>query len=628
MRRSICYSDPSVARAGQNSTWKFHYTTATALPKGTRLKFDLLSKGRDIDWEVPTTNLDEDANVIYAEMENGTIIKAEEIETPDSIVPQYEFVLPSAVKIGEKFTIGIGINPEVDGNSDTLGNECQLTIQRRRPFNLYIDPKGKGNYEEPEVFTMDIRGNRLNTIRILTPSFVSKNKRFDITVRFEDEYGNLTNFAPEDTLIDLSYEHLRENLNWKLFVPETGFVTLPNLYFNEAGIYRIQLRNLKTKETFTSAPIKCFQENDRNLFWGLLHGESDRVDSTESIENCLRHFRDEKSLNFYGTSYFENSDETPNEVWKQAVQNAADFNEDDRFITFLGFQFQGEAGKEGVRQILYTKDNKPLLRQKDTKNSSLSKIYKSSSPKEMISIPTFTMGKGFHFNFKEFTPEFERVVEIYNAWGSSEALKCERSITGKVGSSAEGSIVEALKKNCRFGFVAGGLDDRGTYNGFYESDQTQYSPGHTAIICEKYTRDSLLEGLYRRSCYATTGARIIVGFYIAGQRMGSELSTSLKPGLAVNRHISGYVAGTDKLKSIELIRNGEVIHTFHPTQYFYDYYYDDQESFDKVGLVAEGKDPFIFYYLRIKQQDGQMAWSSPIWVDFSSQPPPPKVGKK
>lgn len=618
MRRSICFSEPSVARAGQTATWKFHYTTSVPLPKGTRLKFDLQSKGRDIDWEVPSTSFQEDANMICVELENGTLLQAEEVETPDSIVPQFEFVLPSAMKVGEKITISMGLNPEVDGDPEEHGNECQLTIQRRRPFYLYIDPKGKGNYEEPEVFTMDIRGNRLHTIRILAPSFVAKNKRFDITVRFEDEYGNLTNCAPEDTLIDLSYEHLRENLNWKLFVPETGFVILPNLYFNEAGIYRIQLRNLKNKEVFISAPIKCFQENDRNLFWGLLHGESDRVDSTENIESCLRHFRDEKALNFYATSYFESSEETPNDVWKLASQNIADFNEEDRFATLLGFQFQGETAKEGVREFVYTKDNKPLLRQKDSKSSSLTKIYKGTTPKEILSVPTFTMAKGFHYDFKDFNPDYERVAEIYNAWGSSECKGCARPITGGVEQTQEGSLVEALKRNLRFGFVAGGLDDRGIYNGFFESEQVQYSPGLTAVLCEKYTRESMLDGLYKRCCYATTGQRIIVGFYIAGQRMGSEISSATKPGLNINRHISGYVAGTAKLKKVEVIRNGEVIHTFHPDDYYFDYYYDDQESLEIASLDGRGKDPFAFYYLRVTQSDDHLAWSSPIWVDFSS----------
>ncbi|NGX54545.1 MAG: hypothetical protein KR126chlam2_00158, partial [Chlamydiae bacterium] len=421
MRRSICYSEPQMARAGDISTWTFHYTTSVALTKGAKLKFDLQSFGRDIDWEPPEVDLSEEANVIYGLMEKGEVIEAEEVEAPESFIPQYEFTLPTPIKVGGKFTVILGAPPKSRSkNSEESGNRCQLTLQRRRPFLLYIDPKGKGNYEEPETFSMDVRGNNLHTIKILTPSFVSKNKRFDITVRFEDEYGNLTNFAPEDTLIELSYEHLRENLNWKLFVPETGFVTLPNLYFNEAGIYRIQLRNLKTQDSYISAPIKCFQESSQNLCWGLLHGESERVDSTENIESCMRHFRDDKTYNFFATSCFDSIAETSNEIWKQISQNIQEFNEEDRFVALLGLQYQGEPSKEGIRQLIYAKDNKPLLRQKETKSSCLAKIYKTNSPKDLLSIPTFTMGKGFQFDFKEYNPEFERVVEIYNAWGCSE----------------------------------------------------------------------------------------------------------------------------------------------------------------------------------------------------------------
>ncbi|NGX61371.1 MAG: hypothetical protein K940chlam9_00856 [Chlamydiae bacterium] len=628
MRRSICHTQPPITRAGEVGTWRFLFTTATSLPKGTRLKFDLQSAGRDIDWQIPTADLSQEGNVIYAEMEDGEILEAKEIETPDSFVPQFEFTLPSPIKIGGQLVIVVGAHPEYEESEDT-GNEAQLTVQRRRPFHLYIDTKGKGNYDDPEVFSIDIRGSKLHNIRVLVPSFVSKNKRFDVTVRFEDEYGNLTNFAPEDTLIDLSYEHLRENLNWKLFVPETGFVILPNLYFNEAGIYRIQLRNMKSKETFISSPIKCFQENSRNLFWGLLHGESERVDSTENIENCMRHFRDEQALNFFAVSPFDNTEETSNDTWKLLSQNVAEFNEEDRFATFLSFQFVGEPKKEGVRQFIYTKDNKPLLRQKDSKSSSLQKIYKSHTPKDFLSIPSFTMGKGFSFNFEQWYPEFERVVEIYNAWGSSEQTKKKGNshpITGGIEEIPEGAIVDALKKNRRFGFVAGGLDDRGIYGDFFESDQVQYSPGYTGIICEKYTRESMWEALYNRSCYATTGTRILMGFHIAGHPMGSEIETGLKPGLLVNRHISGYIAGTAKLEKVEVIRNGEVIHTFSPTGYHFDYYYDDMDPFEQVVLKPKEGSPFAFYYLRVTQEDGHIGWSSPIWVDLTA--PVPAKGKK
>ena len=65
------------------------------------------------------------------------------------------------------------------------------------------------------------------------------------------------------------------------------------------------------------------------------------IDSTENIESCLRHFRDDKAFNFYAISPFESQEETSNDMWKAITQNIAEFDEDERFTTFLGFQWAG-----------------------------------------------------------------------------------------------------------------------------------------------------------------------------------------------------------------------------------------------------------------------------------------------
>lgn len=627
MRRSICYCEPNLASAGEINTWQFIYTPSNDLPKGTKLKFDMQSKGRDIDWEIPTANLKKTSNTIHASMDKHKIIQAKEVDSSDSYVPMFEFILPAKLPAGETFTITVGSTKSPKQN----GTKAQASSQRRRSFYLYVDPSGKGKYDEPEVFSMDIRGSTLASIRVLAPSFVTRNKRFDVIVRFEDEYGNLTSRAPADTLVELSHEHLRENLTWKLFIPETGFIALPNLYFNEPGFYTIQLNNTKSKEIFKSAPILCFPENAKHLFWGQPHGESERIDSTENIESCLRHFRDDKALNFYAVSPFE--DETSQEVWKMVSQNVVEFDEADRFTAFLGFQWHGVKGEEGIRQMIYMKDGKQLLHKKDPKYSSLKKIYKSFSPKELLSIPSFTMGKGFDYDFKNYDPDFERVVEIFNSWGSSECPKKEGNdlaIYSKnkngIQESAEGAIQKALKNNCRFGFVAGGLDDRGIYSDFYESDQEQYMPGLTAIIAQEHTKSAITDALYNRSCYATTGERIILGISLAGVPMGGEISTATKHGLRINRHISGYVACTDDIKSIEIIRNGKTIKTFEPEGYSLEFTYDDMTPLEKVVITPKDKKPpFVFYYLRVTQADGHTAWSSPIWVDLL--PPAPSTAR-
>jgi uncharacterized protein DUF3604 len=248
----------------------------------------------------------------------------------------------------------------------------------------------------------------------------------------------------------------------------------------------------------------------------------------------------------------------------------------------------------------------------------------------LLSIPCFTMGKGFEYNFSDFDPEFERVVEIYNAWGSSECSKKdgnELSINAKgksgIHESEEGAIQKALQKNCRFGFVAGGLDDRGIYADFFQGDQEQYPPGMTAIIATEHSRTALAEALYNRHCYATTGERIILGLNLAGLPMGSETSTAIKHGLKINRHLSGYAAGTANIAKVEIIRNGEVIHTFEGNGgYSLEFTYDDMKPIEKVAIDAKDKKPpFVYYYLRFTQEDGHMAWSSPIWVDYIASAP-------
>lgn len=612
MARSICLCEPNNIRAGVKSTWKFIYTSAIDLPKGTLLKFDMMSQGKYCDWEIPQTNLQNKQNLIWAQIPSfKKPIKAKQLE-----LSQYEFSLPEKLSAGESFTIFIG---SLD-NKPEFANRAQTFVQRKRNFLLYIDPKGKGEFKESEIFHLDVKGNVLKNLKIIIPSIVSRNRRFDVIVRFEDSFGNLTNFAPEGTLIELSYENLRENLSWKLFVPETGFLTLPNIYFNETGIYRIKLKNLKTNEQFFSPPIKCFADTNLSLYWGLLHGESVKADAVENIENCLRHFRDDIALQFYASSPFDSNEETSNDQWKHICHYIAEFNEDQRFTTFCASQWFGAPKEEGLRQFIFTKDLKSMLRKKDLKSNALKKIYKTTLSKDMISIPSFTMGSRCSFNFKDFNPDFEKLVEIYNAWGSSECSVKEgnpRPIKGKLcNEDQEGSIRKALNENCRFGFVAGGLDDRGIYSDFYDSNQVQYTPGLTAIFAKDQTRETLLEALNQRACYATTGEKIILGFNIAESPMGCILSSQTKPGLFFNRYISGFVIGTQVLKTVEIIRNGKLFRSFNiENKESLDFTFDDGDLLNEISL-KKGEISFTYYYLRVIQKDGHMAWGSPIWIDY------------
>ena len=61
------------------------------------------------------------------------------------------------------------------------------------PFFSTSTQQAKDNMTILKFFHWISAADELSNIRILTPSFVAKNKRFDVIVRFEDEFGNLTN---------------------------------------------------------------------------------------------------------------------------------------------------------------------------------------------------------------------------------------------------------------------------------------------------------------------------------------------------------------------------------------------------------------------------------------------------
>lgn len=65
------------------------------------------------------------------------------------------------------------------------------------------------------------------------------------------------------------------------------------------------------------------------------------------------------------------------------------------------------------------------------------------------------------------------------------------------------------------------------------------------------------------------------------------------------------VCGTDKIISVEICRSGKLFRTYHSGREVIEFDEVDEEKF--TGS--------LWYYVRVKQADGQMAWSSPIWVD-------------
>lgn len=198
-------------------------------------------------------------------------------------------------------------------------------------------------------------------------------------------------------------------------------------------------------------------------------------------------------------------------------------------------------------------------------------------------------------DWEEPLPECERCVEIYSRWGTSEV-------------GGPYCVQEALRKGHRLGVMAGSdnqLAQPG--NGPFGMNEGR---GLTGVLAEELSRAAVYEALKARRCYGTSGEQMLVYFALDDQPMGCELPLRDGP-----REFTVRAAGMRKLASVQLLRNNEVIAQADPDAMTFDGVLADEEPLE--GLLVEprfGTEPFCWYYLRVTQEDGHMAWASPIWL--------------
>jgi hypothetical protein len=68
------------------------------------------------------------------------------------------------------------------------------------------------------------------------------------------------------------------------------------------------------------------------------------------------------------------------------------------------------------------------------------------------------------------------------------------------------------------------------------------------------------------------------------------------------------VLGTNPLDRVDILRDGAVVHTHRPEKDSEEAKFHWEDTAPKQGGKAS------YYYVRVIQKDGQMAWASPIWV--------------
>ncbi len=414
-----------------------------------------------------------------------------------------------------------------------------------------------------------------------------------------------------------------------------GVITVAGLRAFSRGLIRVIVTSKLADVRYVSNPIMITRHDEPQLYWGVIHGHTQHSDGIGTAENYYSCMRDDNRLDFGSISDHDHEWETTDEDWEVIQKVTAEANEPGRYVTLPGYEWaKWRKNGDGDRNVYYDVDYQPMYRSGDDFHPTPPDLFEALAGHRAIVIPHHPASTGNWCDYKDHDPEKERLVEIYSVWGNSERSvhdgnpypmrypKCARTGFSDVpldsGEKPEGFVQRALAMGRRLGFTGGG-DDHDGHPGdpiATGAEPFRHRDGLMGVWADELTRESVFQAMYDRRTYATTGARIVGLFTVADQPMGSEIELADRPELADQRTISAWLVGESKIAQVEVVRNNETVHRQLGEGSELDLTWTDTEPLADLALtpVDDDQPPFVFYYLRVLQSDGHMAWLSPVWI--------------
>jgi hypothetical protein len=349
------------------------------------------------------------------------------------------------------------------------------------------------------------------------------------------------------------------------------------------------------------------------VVWGDLHRHTDLSfdgQADGSMSDAYRYAIDAADMDFLGPSdHLLPEDDLSNYVWRM-IDKAVDFYKLPGFFYPLLNYERTVAYPDGHRNIVSRSRGFQPIRIKpgdgpapgvadDDQLMLWNRLLGGKQRPDGISIPHTTatqMGTDWRYN----NQKVERLVEMYQGnrdsyeyYGAPRAAVAERIVVGGYITSGEikekGYIWNALAKGYKMGFIA-------------SSDHRTTHMSYAGVYVPERDYGSIWDSLYDRRTFAATD-NIIVDFQCEGHAMGEEFSSSQPPRLDVR------VIGTGKIRQVDIVKNNTFVYTAHPGVREVAFSYTDR-------AVEPGEH---YYYVRVIQEDDNMAWASPIWITYRPQ---------
>jgi len=341
---------------------------------------------------------------------------------------------------------------------------------------------------------------------------------------------------------------------------------------------------------------------DERLYWGDPHWQTFFSDGIRCPEELYAFARDEAFLDFGAIA--DHMEAITERQWDYFRAVTEDSYQPGRFVTLHGQEWTHHdpaRGAPGHRNLYFRGREAPLIRSTDGDANTLEKLWRKLDAIGLpaLAIPHHTANRIMGVDWSlGWNPRYEKGVEIYSVWGSSECsveAGNTRPIRTLGGEMPGRHVRDALARGYRLGFWGGGDIHDGRPGDELHTAQPEvpayvdlYSQGFTAVWAPALTREMIFDALAARRCYATTRRGLF-----AEWRDGPEGRLGFR------------AAAADGVARAELIVNGEKAGEAEPPPD------GDNRVLDAEWAVTLGRRDVA--YVRLWTQTGEWLWLSPRW---------------
>jgi hypothetical protein len=290
-----------------------------------------------------------------------------------------------------------------------------------------------------------------------------------------------------------------------------------------------------------------------------------------------------------------------NEYMWWRTQKAADMFHVPGFFTAVYGTERSVNYPNGHRNLLFAQRGVPILdigpEERQAKVNSGSILYPFLKKYGGIATPHSshtTMGTDWRDN----DPAVDPIVEIWEGSrtsaeheGAPMAPAADHSEMWAGGYRPLGFVWNAWAKGYKLGVQA-------------SSDHASTHLSYTFVIAENSTREALIKAMRLRHTYAATRNMLLDYRVRAGGKtwlQGDEFETDSVP------EVWAKIRGTGPLKEVVVVRDNRYVYSHEPQGSEFELSFREQ-------ALTPGEH---YYYVRVEQRDRNMAWSSPVWVNYT-----------